>query len=143
MKEFEQRIVQTIKMYPWIVIEKDDAIVGYAYAGPHRSRCAYEWSVDASVYVASNFHKQGIGTILYKKLFEILKMQGIVNVFAGITLPNTASIRLHESLGFLHVGIYKNVGFKLGQWWDVGWWQLALQLPAHPSPFLHYSKLNH
>lgn len=142
VKEFGHRIEETQKRFPWLVIENDGAIAGYAYAGPHRSRCAYEWSVDSSVYVSSNFHQQGIGTRLYKELFEILKMQGVINIFAGITIPNHSSICFHESFAFNHIGTYKNVGYKLGKWWDVGWWQLVLQLPVHPSPLVPYSELH-
>ena len=138
--DFENRITNTLKTYPWLILEKEGEIAGYAYAAPYRSRCAYNWSVEATVYISHNFARQGFGKSLYERLFEILKKQGAVNVFAGITLPNESSIGLHEALGFSPIGIYKNVGFKFDKWWDVGWWQLSLQKPEKPATFINYSE---
>ena len=139
--EFHQKITICLKNFPWLVAEKDGAIVGYAYAGKFRTRNAYNWSVESSVYVSKELQRQGIGKKLYHKLFEILKSQGIVNVFAGITLPDIGSIHLHESLGFKKIGIYKKVGFKFEKWWDVGWWQLEFSRPSHPKGIIPYSEL--
>lgn len=116
------------------IYEIDNQIVGYAYASTYRSRCAYEWSVESTVYVEQKYHGKGIGTKLYRSLFPMLKTQGAVNIFAGITLPNIGSIKLHESLGFIPIGVFKDVGFKLNKWWDVGYWQLQLQKPLQPQP---------
>lgn len=126
-EEFWNRIQTVSKTAPWVVAEIEGKIAGYAYAGKHRDREAYQWSVEPSVYLDPNFHKKGIGTLLYKTLFKILRLQGFYNAYAGITLPNDASVRLHESLGFMHLGTYKNIGHKMGQWHDVGWWNLNLQ----------------
>lgn len=133
LAEFQSRVVDTLPKYPWLIYEIDNRIVAYAYAGSYRSRCAYGWSLESTVYVDRNFRGNGIGTKLYRTLFQLLKEQGAVNVFAGITQPNEASVRLHESLGFVPVGIYKDIGFKIGKWWDVGWWQLQLQKPERPD----------
>ncbi|MCR9213741.1 MAG: GNAT family N-acetyltransferase [Proteobacteria bacterium] len=134
-----ERIKATLRQYPWLVSEDSGKIVAYAYAGPHRSRPAYQWSCDVSIYVDPSAHRQGVGRSLYTGLLEILVKQGIVNAFAGITLPNEASIGLHEAMGFKPIGIYKDVGFKLGSWHDVGWWGMKIQgnnaAPFQPIPF--------
>ena len=110
-------------------------MVGYAYASRHRARAAYDWSVDASVYVHPDFQRRGIGRGLYVSLIRILRAQGFFNAYAGVTLPNAGSVGLHESIGFQAVGVYRNVGYKQGAWHDVGWWELALQpLVAEPPP---------
>lgn len=131
--EMQSRISETLEGLPWLVCAEDHQIAGYAYASPHRSRSAYQWSVDVSVYVAQDFRRRGIGKELYRNLFKILATQGYYNAFAGISLPNPGSIALHESLGFQAVGIYRNVGFKLSAWHNVGWWQQTLQ-PHSPEP---------
>jgi L-amino acid N-acyltransferase YncA len=137
-QEMQRRIDSTLPRHAWLICEHRGEVVGYAYAGPHRDRAAYQWSVDTSVYVHSAFHRRGIGRGLYTSLFRILVAQGFVSAYAGITLPNTSSVALHESAGFELVGVYRNAGFKLGQWYSVGWWQRALRAPeATPSPPLN------
>lgn len=131
--DMARRIAETTVSYPWLVCEVADRVVGYAYATEHRVRRAYRWSVDAAVYVDSDYHRRGIGTGLYTSLFSILRAQGFVNAYAGITLPNDGSVALHEALGFTPVGVYARVGYKHGEWRDVGWWHLAL-LPHTASP---------
>jgi L-amino acid N-acyltransferase YncA len=133
--EMRARMRTVQEHFPWLVHEVDGQVVGYAYATAHRTREAYQWSVDTAVYVHQEFHRRGIGRELYEALFPMLVRQGFVNAYAGITLPNVKSVGLHEALGFVPVGIYRNVGFKLGQWRDVGWWHLQLQpAPAAPPP---------
>lgn len=129
-QEMQRRIEKTLPTYPWLVYENQSRVVGYAYASQHRERAAYRWSVDTSVYVHSDFRRSGIGRGLYVSLFRILAAQGYFNAYAGITLPNPSSVALHESVGFQAVGVYRKVGYKLGVWHDVGWWQLALQPPV-------------
>jgi phosphinothricin acetyltransferase len=124
--EMADRIAATLTRYPWLVCEWDGAIAGYAYATKHRERKAYRWSVDVSAYVAPRFWRRGIGGGLYRSLFGILSAQGFVNAYAGIALPNPASVGLHESVGFRPVGVYRSVGYKLSAWHDVGWWERAL-----------------
>jgi L-amino acid N-acyltransferase YncA len=125
--EIARRISDTLRSYPWLVCDVGGRIAGYAYATRHRPRGAYRWSVDTSVYVEDAYRRRGVGRGLYVSLFAILAAQGYVNAYAGIALPNPASVALHESLGFEKVGVYRRVGYKLGQWHDVGWWQRILR----------------
>lgn len=131
--ELAARIERTQATHPWLVAERGGEVVGYAYACPHRQRSAYRWSVDVSVYVATGQLGQGIGRALYTALIEHLRAQRFRMAFAGITLPNPASVALHERLGFVQVGRMREVGWKAGAWRDVGWWQLELAPPA-PGP---------
>jgi phosphinothricin acetyltransferase len=130
--EMRRRIGNTFPVWPWLVYEAAGHIAGYAYATQHRARAAYQWSVDTSAYVDPSYRRVGIGHGLYLSLCAILAAQGYVNAYAGIALPNPASVGLHERVGFTPVGVYRNVGYKLGAWRDVGWWQLRLQ--AHDAP---------
>jgi phosphinothricin acetyltransferase len=127
--EIAARISRIGCHYPWLVALADGRVVGYAYACENRARLAYRWSVDAAVYLDASAQRKGIGSALYRRLFALLRAQGHVNAFAGIALPNAASVALHEAMGFKLIGIYRNVGYKLGAWRDVGWWQLALCEP--------------
>ena len=127
------RIERIGTQYPWLVATRDGTVAGYAYACEHRARLAYRWSVDVAVYLPAAAHGQGIGRGLYDRLFSLLREQGYVNAFAGITLPNEASVAIHERMGFLPIGIYRRVGFKIDAWHDVGWWQLVLREPQ-PNP---------
>ena len=127
-----RRIADTLAHLPWLVCERRGEILGYAYAGTHRTRAAYQWSVDVSVYVHARIRRSGVGRALYTSLLRLLDLQGFYNIYAGITLPNAASVRLHESLEFQPIGVYRAVGYKLGAWHDVGWWHLALRPHAVP-----------
>ena len=133
--EMARRMQALRPRYPYLVAEKDGDIMGYAYAGAFRTRAAYQWSAETTVYLAPSAHRQGLGRRLYRHLLGILKLQGFHGAFAGITLPNDASVGLHESLGFHQVGQYPRAGYKLGQWYDVGTWYLELNSPAPGSPF--------
>ena len=120
---------------PWLVgIDDSGAVNGYVYAGRHRERAAYQWSVDVTAYVRADARGQGVGKALHQHLLDRLAKAGYCQAFAGIALPNDASVALHEALGFEHLGTYRNVGFKKDAWHDVGWWQKTLQLPPHPRP---------
>src|SRR6476646_7630842 len=125
-EEMARRIAKVHALAPWLVCEQDGAIAGYAYAGLHRERHAYQWSVESTAYVAADAHRCGVARGLYTSLFAALVYQGFVNVYAGITLPNAASVGLHESMGFTPVGIYRGVGYKLGKWRDVMWLERPL-----------------
>jgi phosphinothricin acetyltransferase len=123
--------------HEWLVAERDGQVVGYAYGGRHRERAAYNWTVEVSAYVDRGAQRSGVGRELYTELFRRLKQRGFRLLVAGITLPNDASVGIHEALGFEPVGVYRNVGFKNGEWWDVGWWQLDLGAPeGEPPPVL-------
>lgn len=123
---FAARIVHGERTHPWLVLERDGRVEGFAYAGPHRARGGYRWAAEVSVYVAADARRAGVGRALYSALLELLARQGLRIALAGITLPNPPSVGLHEALGFRPVGIYRGVGWKAGAWRDVGWWQLAL-----------------
>ena len=131
--EMAQRIRDITERYPWLVLDDAGRIAGYVYASQHRSRAAYRWSVDVTAYVAPEFRRRGVGRALYTALFQLLTLQGYFRAYAGVALPNPASISLHESLGFPTVGTYRRVGYKLGAWHDVRWLELALQ-PERPNP---------
>lgn len=128
-----QRIMVTSERLPWLVLDHDSQIAGYVYAGVHRERAAYQWAVDVTAYIAASERRTGVGRALYTSLMLLLVAQGYFKAYAGITLPNPASVGLHRALGFTPVGIYRGVGYKLGQWHDVGWYQKELQ-PERPAP---------
>lgn len=125
--ETAARIASTLAYAPYLVQEAGGDVMGFAYASKHRDRTAYQWSVDVSVYIHERARRQGVGSALYTSLFALLRLQGFYTAHAGISLPNPASVGLHEALGFQPVGVYRSVGFKQGAWHDVGWWQLALR----------------
>jgi L-amino acid N-acyltransferase YncA len=125
--EMARRIVETLRHYPWLVCERDRQMIGYAYAARHRVRAAYQWSVDTSVYIDREHRRSGVGRGLYLSLLGVLAAQGYFNAYAGIALPNDSSVALHESMGFEPLGVYRRVGYKLGEWRDVGWWQLNIR----------------
>lgn len=137
--EIAARMDAVAGRYPWLVHEREGRVVGYAYASPHAQRAAYAWSVDTAVYVARDACGGGVGRGLYAALLPILRRQGFHRAYAGVSLPNPASVRLHESFGFVGAAMFDEVGFKLGAWRDVGWWSLALSPPsadpAPPAPF--------
>ncbi len=143
--EFEVRIAARPRL-PWFVAVASGTVLGFAYASQHRARAAYRWSVDCSVYLGDGVHRRGIGRALYEVLVPEVRALGYVSAYAGIALPNAASVGLHEAMGFTSVGVYRSVGFKFGSWRDVGWWQLALceppAVPAEPrewQPPAHWS----
>ena len=139
LEEMRQRISTILQRFPWLVFGREGEVFGYAYAGEYRKRAAYQWSVEVSVYVDERARRMGTGKALYAELLSILKRLGYFNAYAVITLPNPASVALHEAVGFRYLGTYRNVGFKLGQWHDVGWWDLVIQThdksPRPPIPF--------
>jgi L-amino acid N-acyltransferase YncA len=126
-EEMRARIEAALPEFAWLVSESDGGIAGYAYASRHRERAAYRWSVDVSVYVTAGRRREGVARGLYTPLLGILEDLGYYSAFAGIALPNAASVGFHESMGFRPIGIYRKVGYKLGAWHDVGWWQRALR----------------
>lgn len=141
LDEVERRIERTLESLPWLVAERDGEVVGYAYAhayrsgDAHRSRDAYRWAVESTVYVDEGHQRAGVARGLYTSLFEVLRRQGYRSVYAAIALPNPASVGLHESMGFEPVGVFENAGYKGGAWHDDGWWARTLgDYPADPEP---------
>jgi phosphinothricin acetyltransferase len=133
--EMRQRIAATLPLLPWLVGEDaQGAICGYVYASKFRERAAYQWAVEVTAYVRSDCRGRGVGRQLYTRLFTLLAELGYCQAVAGITLPNDASVALHEALGFEPASRFRDVGYKHGAWRDVGFWQKALQpLPVAPS----------
>jgi L-amino acid N-acyltransferase YncA len=127
-----ERIEAAGDLYPWLVAEQDGGVVAYAYASQFRAHPAYRYAVETSVYVASAAQGVGTGTALYRLLLDILARQGFAQAIAGITLPNPASVRLHEALGFDRAGVYRKVGYKHDAWHDVGLWQRSLGAATLP-----------
>jgi L-amino acid N-acyltransferase YncA len=127
LAEMQSRIDQIAKNYPFLVCEENDEILGYAYAAGYKPREAYSYSSEISVYIKNDSGRKGIGKSLYQKLFEELSKTKVHAVIAGIALPNEASVRLHEKFGFEKVAHFREVGFKLGRWIDVGYWELLNQ----------------
>ena len=125
-EDFAQRISNYLSIWPWLVMEDGGKITGYAYAGRHRERMAYQWCVESSVYIHPQSRGKGVGSSLYRALFDLLSFQGFRNVYAGITLPNEGSIALHQKLGFKRFAEFENIGFKDGRWHTVGWWRKTL-----------------
>ena len=132
------RIAAISPRFPYLVAERDGAILGYAYADLFRTRAAYRWALETTVYVDRRRPREGIGRALYADLLAALTRSGFVTALGVIALPNRPSVALHEAMGFVHTGTETGVGFKFGQWHDVGVWQRDLAprsaTPAEPSP---------
>jgi L-amino acid N-acyltransferase YncA len=134
VQEFAARIGQALDGWAWLLAESHGQCIGYAYATSHRSRAAYRWSVETSAYVAPDWHRRGVGRRLYVDLFAALVRRGYCNAYAGIALPNPASVALHQAVGFEPVGVFKSVGRKFERWHDVSWWQRPLREQPLPEP---------
>ena len=133
--EIAARIGGTLAQYPWLACELGGKLAGYAYASPFRSRAAYQWTTETTVYVHPGFQRRGLARGLYASLLAILRAQRYVTAVGVIALPNPASIRMHEAAGFRKIGVFQHVGHKNGAWRDTGWWQLDLRdPPANPAP---------
>jgi L-amino acid N-acyltransferase YncA len=124
--EMARRIADAQRAHAWLVLEMDGEVVGYAYGGPFMTRAAYAWSASVSIYLAPNRRRTGGGRALYEALFDRLAARGHRLLLAGVALPNEASTGLHLALGFEPAGTYRRVGWKLGRWHDVAWYQRAL-----------------
>jgi phosphinothricin acetyltransferase len=129
-EEMARRIAAIGAARPWIVLEDRGALVGYAYASPHHERAAYRWSVSTAIYIGRDHHRRGAGRALYTTLFGLLRALGYFQATAGITLPNPGSVGLHGAFGFAPVGVYRRIGYKTGNWHDVGWYQAEIQPPT-------------
>jgi phosphinothricin acetyltransferase len=131
--EMRARIVATTAQYPWLVgLDEAGQVCGYVYASRYAERQAYRWSVGVTAYVRSDQRGRGVGRTLYRELLAQLTALGYCQAYAGITLPNPASVGLHEAVGFTPVGVFAGAGHKLGRWYDVGYWQCTLQRPDPP-----------
>ena len=133
---FEERMERITAQFPWLVCEIDGEVVGYAYASMHGERAAYRWSADLSVYIDERYHRRGIAASLYEAVQTLLREQGYYTVYAGVSTPNPKSEAFHTAMGFRNLGEFKNVGYKLGRWCGVTWFELPLseygEVPGEP-----------
>ena len=137
LAEFMDRIVQISAYYPYLVYEQEGEVLGYAYAHRQMEREAYQWNAELSIYLSDKIQSKGIGTRLYTTLIQLLKLQGIKNVYAGVTVPNEKSERLHEGFGFRRLGIYHKTGYKNRAWHDVCWFEKEISSrQGEPMPVL-------
>ncbi|MDO4269619.1 MAG: GNAT family N-acetyltransferase [Eubacteriales bacterium] len=139
--EFAARVTETAAAYPYLLCEREGEVLGYAYAHRHMARAAYGWNVETSVYLAPDVQRQGIGTALYRALTALLERQNVKNLYACVTLPNKASERLHEKMGFSFLGAYHKSGWKNGAWHDVGWFEKRLGGDEAPRDFIPLPRL--
>lgn len=142
--EMERRLAALEPTHPWLVAEWDGRVIGYTYASPHRARPGYRWCTEVSVYVSPDRHRGRVGRALYTALFEVLTIQGYLTAYAGITLPNPASVAFHGAMGFVEIGTYRGIGYKLGAWHDVLWCARRLSaLPLEPVDPIPLAALRH
>jgi phosphinothricin acetyltransferase len=137
-----ERIVARLAQYPWLVWESEGEVLAYAYASRFRERAAYDWIAETSIYVREDAQRHGIARRLYGVLLEAMRLQGLNQAVGVITLPGEASVRMHETMGFEAAGVWRQSGYKLGRWWDVGVWQKTLQAPPErPTPVTPFAVL--
>jgi phosphinothricin acetyltransferase len=132
LEVWQESYAKTNERFPWLVAVNGDDLLGFAKASPWKGRCAYEFSAEITVYVQPTHQGQGIGRALYSHLLGTMQAQGYHSVLGGITQPNEASVRLHESFGMKQVALLERIGWKFGTWHDVGYWQLQLTEPDAP-----------
>jgi L-amino acid N-acyltransferase YncA len=132
--EMTARLVRTLERTPWLVVEVDGVVRGYAYATRHRERAAYDWTVESAVYVDRAFRGLGLGRMAMAALLRVLRLQGFHLVVAGVTTPNAQSVALHLALGFRRIGEFEAVGWKFRAWHGVEWFGLELRGRSEPAP---------
>ena len=137
-----ERVLTRLEHYPWLVWEEAGEVLAYAYASRFRERAAYDWIAETSIYVRSDAQRRGIARRLYGTLLESMRLQGLHQAVGVITLPGAVSVAAHEAMGFTPAGVWRQTGYKLGQWWDVGVWQKTLSDPANPpAPVIPFRDL--
>ena len=140
--EIAARMEHVLQSRPWLVYEAAGEVLGYAYATTFRSRAAYDWGPEVSIYVRGDVQKRGLGQLLYGALFDVLRAQNYCQVVAGATVPNQSSERLHARMGFQLIGRYPAAGYKFGAWHDVVFWYLPLRsLPPTAPPLINVNEL--
>ena len=142
VEEFRRRVEETSARYPYLVWEEDGALLGYAYAHPYAARPAYQWSAELTVYLRQGVSRRGLGSRLYGALMELLRLQGVRNVYGCVTAENTASVAFHHALGFREAGRFSQVGYKLGRWLDVLWLEKALASGGEPQPLVSFPQVD-
>lgn len=144
VEAMRERIRSRLQHYPWLVWDEAGEVLAYAYAGRFRERAAYDWIAETSIYVHAHAQRRGIARRLYGALLDVMRLQGINQAVGVITLPGPVSVALHEAMGFTPAGVWRQSGYKLGRWWDVGVWQMSLQpAAASPSPTVPFAQLRH
>lgn len=142
-EEFRQRIRTISAEYPYFVCESDGQIIGYAYAHRHMERAAYQWNAEISIYIRQGFTGKGLGKIMCQALIDLLRLQGIRNVFSCVTIPNERSAHLHHSMEFSTEGIFQNAGYKCGKWQTIAWFRKNIApYTNEPAPFLPISRID-
>lgn len=137
-----ERVLARLEHYPWLVWEEAGEVLAYAYASRFRERAAYDWIAETSIYVRPDAQRRGIARRLYGTLLESMRLQGLHQAVGVITLPGAVSVAAHETMGFTPAGVWRQAGYKLGQWWDVGVWQKTLSEPANPpAPLIPFRAL--
>ena len=135
LQEFTERINKISTHYPCLVCETGGVVVGYAYGSMHRFKTAYQWSTESTIYVDEKFHGLGVARVLYDALLSVLELQGFINVYAGVTLPNPKSEKFHLAMGFAEIAVFDKIGYKLGKWHDLKFFEMYLkEHPAQPVP---------
>ena len=142
LEEFARRIQDTTVRFPYLVWEEDGALLGYAYAHPYAARPAYQWSAELTVYLRQGVSRRGLGSRLYGALMELLRLQGVRNVYGCVTAENTASVAFHHALGFREAGRFSQVGYKLGRWLDVLWLEKAIASGGEPQPLTPFPQVD-
>lgn len=133
-EEWTADLLRLQDRYPWLVADLESVVVGIAYATPWKARSAYSWTAESTVYTSRRHQRLGVGSALYTRLLECIEAQGFKSVVAVIGLPNDPSVRLHESLGYIHRGTLRAAGFKQDEWHDVGFWQRDFMVETPPRP---------
>lgn len=143
LHDFEKRVESISSVYPYIICRKQGALLAYAYSGRQMERAAYKWNATASIYVDRNYVGRGLGTVLYRVLIDILRLQNVHNLYAGVTSTNPASEKLHLKLGFRKLGVYSGTGFKFGKWHDVTWFEKRIvKGDGQPGPLLPITEID-
>lgn len=142
LAEFRGRVEHTLPRYPWLTAEENGRLLGYAYAGQYRSRAAFQWDAEGSIYLRRSAQGTGLAAPLYRCLIQLVKAQGVRNFYGCITHPNPASEGFHRKLGFVDLAVFPRAGYKLGQWRDVLWNYLPIgETDAPPAPFRPFGEL--
>ena len=142
-EEFQRRIREYSKDYPYFICTENGRCVGYVYAHRAQERAAFQWNAELSIYLDKNYHAKGAGTVLYEMMFEILAKQGVKTLYGLVTTPNPKSVKLHEKTGFQLVGTYHNTGFKANQWCDLLLYEKQIgEYDVKPAPMIPFSKMD-
>jgi len=141
-QEFAARMENLMPRYPWLVLEEDGVVKGYAYGSPFNERAAYGWTADLSVYLDMNCRSRGYGRQLYESLMRLMQLQGVRNVYGIVTDPNPVSYQFHEKMGFEEKGHFEHIGFKHGKWLNVNFMAKDIA-PAQgdPAPVIPFAQL--